>query len=441
MILGLLISILSVSYIVTSSNSVEVNGSAPIGTIATYERSGTTGKKGQMTSGNSTTLELTGWEGYVIDSVVLSMCSNSTQGAGSLCMQIGEKNVWEIPDTDFASVKWHGSFSSAWVDIRQKIAQQVGFEEQISIHIKASKNSLYIDSYTIYYTIPEKEAYEVQFVSGLSEKPAPIKEEAIGSGILLPEWRDTLHYQFVGWCEKEVIDQTSCPRLLTAGELYFPQRHCTLWAVYADGEIVENSTSNQSGEYAIAMENKYWQNALSGSITNGMIATRKISIEPTSDGKIRLLTGIEKDMAYQIDFKEDSTLTIRHISTGKNIGYSGSKLAEKASIWHYRTLPDDTYCIYYIDNNTYRILRMGNGSDGKHPEIVAYTTRADISLMLENGLLLFEAQEVKFTSWPFGKFDNVENIWKPQVEQDYTIRWGQYLLHIKNGKKMLQITN
>ena len=84
---------------------------------------------------------------------------------------------------------------------------------------------------------------------------------------------------------------------------------------------------------------------------------------------------------------------------------------------------------------------MGNGSDGKHPEIVAYTTRADISLMLENGLLLFEAQEVKFTSWPFGKFDNVENIWKPQVEQDYTIRWGQYLLHIKNGKKMLQITN
>ena len=441
MILGLLISILSVSYTVASTNSVEVSGNAPDGSHAHYERSGTTGKKGQMTSGNSTTLQLDGWDGLVIDSVVLSMCSNSTQGAGSLHMQIGERSVWEIADTDFASANWNGSFSSAWVDIRQNITQKVGYEERVTIRIKASKNSLYINSYTIYYTIPEKEAYEVQFVSGLGEKPAPIKETEVGSGIELPQWRDTLHFQFVGWSEKEVIDQTSCPRLLSAGEMYFPQRNCTLWAVYTEGEMAENSSESKSGEYAIAAENPYWQRALCSRVEEGIITTRDIRVEQTLEGSQRLLTGIESDMVYQIDFKEDSTLTLRHVSSGKSVGYSGSKLAEKASVWQYRILIDGTYCIYYTDNGVHRILCLGNGSDGKHPEVVGYAIRADLSRMEANGLLLFEAKEIKFTSWPFGKFDCVENVWAPNEEIEYVVRWGNYLLRVKNGKKMLQIAN
>ena len=56
MILGLIFSILSVTYTVASSNSVDVTGEAPISSNVVYSRSGTTGQKGQMTAGNSTTL-------------------------------------------------------------------------------------------------------------------------------------------------------------------------------------------------------------------------------------------------------------------------------------------------------------------------------------------------------------------------------------------------
>ena len=72
-----------------------------------------------MTSGNSTTLQLTGWDGCILDSVVLSMHSNTAQGAGSLTMHIGERLVWKIADADFAHDTWYGSYTTNWVDITE----------------------------------------------------------------------------------------------------------------------------------------------------------------------------------------------------------------------------------------------------------------------------------------------------------------------------------
>ena len=96
MLLALFFSILTATYTVESSTSVALTGTAPVGSEATYSRSGTTGQKGQMTAGNSTTLQLTGWDGCVIDSVVLQMRSNKSAGAGSMTMHIGERTVLKL---------------------------------------------------------------------------------------------------------------------------------------------------------------------------------------------------------------------------------------------------------------------------------------------------------------------------------------------------------
>ena len=124
MILGLIFSILSVTYTVASSNTVEVNGEEPMSSNAIFTRSSTTGQKGQMTSGNTTTLQLTGWDGCILDSVVLSMHSNTSQGAGSLTMHIGERLVWKIADADFAHDTWYGSYTTNWVDITHHIGKK-----------------------------------------------------------------------------------------------------------------------------------------------------------------------------------------------------------------------------------------------------------------------------------------------------------------------------
>ena len=89
MIIGLLISILSVSFTVTSSSSVEASGVVPEGMEVSYQRSGTTGQKGQMTAGNNTLLQVLGMDNCIIDSVTLNMRSNKSAGAGSLQMCIG----------------------------------------------------------------------------------------------------------------------------------------------------------------------------------------------------------------------------------------------------------------------------------------------------------------------------------------------------------------
>ena len=95
MLLGFLLSILTATYTLNSTTSVEQTGTAPTSSVAIYERTATTGQKGQMTAGNSTRLELSGWDGCTIVGIELQMRSNTSSGAGSLVVQIGK-------DTDFS---------------------------------------------------------------------------------------------------------------------------------------------------------------------------------------------------------------------------------------------------------------------------------------------------------------------------------------------------
>ena len=433
MILGLLISILSATYTITSSSSVEESGNIPVGSEATYSRSGTTGRVGQMTAGNSTLLVLDNWGGIEIDSIALEMRSNKTAGAGSLNVSIGEDVVCKIKDADFSDKNWNGDFSDEWCRISRWIGEKVGIGEQIKILIQASKNSLYVNSYTIYYTLPEPEAYTVSFVSGIGLEIPNSTEKSPLSGITLPCIKDTLDWTFIGWSESEVLESDSCPRIWQADEVYYPASHCKLWAVYTNERSQEAISNYVSGEYALV--NTFWSRAMVGGIEDGMVSTRDVELSIT-ETSYALLDKVTDDMVYAVNFLTDSTLTIENIANEEWIGYNEKGLDDSQKVWHYHILSDQSLCIHQPQG----VLFWGFGADAMQEYVVVYNAKVDWTLMQADGFRLFDIQNMYFTTWPFGKIDGVEDIIILEfIEEntEYILHLGSYELHIQNGKKWL----
>ena len=433
MILGLLISILSATYTITSSSSVEESGNIPVGSEATYSRSGTSGRVGQMTAGNSTLLVLDNWGGIEIDSIALEMRSNKTAGAGSLNVSIGEDVVCKIKDADFSDKNWNGDFSDEWCRISRWIGEKVGIGEQIKILIQASKNSLYVNSYTIYYTLPEPEAYTVSFETGIGLKIPNSTEISPLSGITLPCIKDTLDWTFIGWSESEVLESDSCPRIWQADEVYYPASHCKLWAVYTNERSQEAISNYVSGEYALV--NTFWSRAMVGGIEDGMVSTRDVELSIT-ETSYALLDKVTDDMVYAVNFLTDSTLTIENIANEEWIGYNEKGLDDSQKVWHYHILSDQSLCIHQPQG----VLFWGFGADAMQEYVVVYNAKVDWTLMQADGFRLFDIQNMYFTTWPFGKIDGVEDIIIPEfIEEntEYILHLGSYELHIQNGKKWL----
>ena len=433
MILGLLISILSATYTITSSSSVEESGNIPVGSEATYSRSGTSGRVGQMTAGNSTLLVLDNWGGIEIDSIAVEMRSNKTAGAGSLNVSIGEDVVCKIKDADFSDKNWNGDFSDEWCRISRWIGEKVGIGEQIKILIQASKNSLYVNSYTIYYTLPEPEAYTVSFVSGIGLEIPNSTEKSPLSGITLPCIKDTLDWTFIGWSESEVLESDSCPRIWQADEVYYPASHCKLWAVYTNERSQEAISNYVSGEYALV--NTFWSRAMVGGIEDGMVSTRDVELSIT-ETSYALLDKVTDDMVYAVNFLTDSTLTIENIANEEWIGYNEKGLDDSQKVWHYHILSDQSLCIHQPQG----VLFWGFGADAMQEYVVVYNAKVDWTLMQADGFRLFDIQNMYFTTWPFGKIDGVEDIIIPEfIEEntEYILHLGSYELHIQNGKKWL----
>lgn len=440
MIIGFLISILSATYTVSTTTTVESGGVVPVGSSAVYARSATSGQKGQMTAGHSTTLTLSGWDGCYIEEIVLTMHSNLRQGAGSLLTCIGDTVVWQIADTDFASVDWNGEFSSEWVNISESIGKKVGNGEDITIYIEASKNSLYIGTYTILYSLPDPVAHEVCFVSGLGDDLACVAEENIGGGVVLPMGKDTMEWRFLGWSEKDVFEAEECPTILRAGERYFPSSDCTLWAVYSDGDVSASASPVSSGTWVIV--NTLWCMALSGHVSDDYVATCPVVLDTTDSGVVRLQSAMRPEMAYSIDMEGDSLLRIVHSATGESIGYHGRHLEACDALWRYGVLEDSTYCFYYQDDAMSRMLTFGYGDDALWHEVVGYMMAVDLSVVNSGGLLLFPYFSTTFTSWPLGRYNDVEDVSVTSPHRgkgSYYLPFGNYLLHIYNGEKRLII--
>ena len=442
MLLGLLFSILTATYTVSSTTAVEPSGNVPTYSNYLYERTATTGQKGQMTAGNSTRLHLTGWDGCLIRSVALQMRSNTESGAGSLIVKMGEKTVWEIVNTSFADTKWAGAYSAEWVTVKKELNVQVDDFEEIDIWISATENSLYIGSYTIEYEPAPMECSRVRFVTGLDEAPADLVPAEIGGAIVLPVWQDTAIWHFMGWSEVEILEDTPVGELLQAGSKYVPMHNTILWAVYsdADGSAV---TDYVSGKYVVANRNASTEvttgsgMAMAGKVIDGAVALCGVEMDSSRIGRYELKTAIADEMIYDVTILSDTTLQIVHLATGTSVGYKNESLHVSNSLWKYKVLADSSLVVYYDYKGWQYALLFGYGSDN---DVVARSQRVDVGKWTSNAFWLFPIVYPEYTSWPFGKLYAVEDVMAPKDrEGEYVLHWGGYELHVKDGKKILYL--
>lgn len=441
MLLGLIFSILTATFSLSSTTEIKCSGDIPTNATYYYERTASTGQKGQMTAGNSTRLCLTGWEGCTIQSICLRMRSNSQSGAGSLLVKIGGIPQWILEDISFADTLWAGTFSTDWVDITRK--KKIPVQGDIEILISANENSLYIDSYTITYEPSSPRCHTVAFTTGLDIAPPPITQSYIGEAITLPAWQDTTIWHFMGWSEKELAEDSVPTHLLAPGTTYIPQADCRLWAVYSDHPDIEATTNYLSGEYIITCHNLSTQSftgsgaGMHGVIKDSEVGLSTVIMNKNTDNKYILQSAITDDMIYNLIFAEDSTLSIVHHLSGTPIGYKNNKLYPTASTWRYKVLSDGSLVIYYVyQKNTYTLYFESNPATIED-KLVAYSRLVDIGLWEHDGMWLFPIIDRTFTSWPFGKFNAVDTIESTPSEEEYIIPWGVYKLYIKDGKKYL----
>ena len=405
-------SILKATYTLTSTTTVKQSGTAPKSSVATYERTAKAGqKKGQMTAGDSTRLELRGWDDYIIKEVELQMHSNMKSGAGSLSVVVGMDTLWKIDNQPFSDDVWAGNYSTDWLSIAKSMNTLVEENECIEINISATENSLYINSYTIYYAVPQ--CYTVTFHTGLDTCPPSLTQSAPDKPLILPAWQDTAEWYFLGWSEEEVLENQLTMPLLSAGDTYFPRKNMTLWSVYSNQR--ENSAISEyiSGQYAIAMYNRGTPlegdgMVMSGLIEEGVLSTTQVTLQQNEKGVYCLENTLTSDVFYDVQFYKDSTVRIMHHDTKGMIGYKGNKLFTIDTLWQYRVLEEDgSLAIYYPNKDKYYALYMGTQND----KDVAFAKEIYIPIWSKFGLWLFP--KVEITTWPFGKYDNITNIVRP----------------------------
>jgi hypothetical protein len=142
----------TVTYTVASTSSVNTTGTAPEGSSAAYLKSA--GIAGTITINQSATLTLSGYAGYKITNIVLSMRSQPATGAGTLSVVAGTTTIASVnPAAAFNTASWYGAWSSpTFVDVtKTPTPYDIQSDENVVITIAATANSLYIQSYTITY--------------------------------------------------------------------------------------------------------------------------------------------------------------------------------------------------------------------------------------------------------------------------------------------------
>ena len=362
-----------------------------------------------MTASNSTRLELNGWDGCTIKRVELQMRSNKSSGAGSLSLVIGNDTLWQIDNQPFSDKSWAGEYSTDWLPIIRSMNTIVKENECIEINISATENSLYINSYTIYYDPPVvPQCYTVTFYTGLDTCSFTLTQSSPDEPLILPILQDTAKWYFLGWTEVEVLDNQLITPLLSAGDTYFPRKNMTLWSVYSNQRENKAVSEYISGQYAIAMYSEYTDREEKGILMdgyvqeNGFISTQPVEMMRNHDGAYCIQSMLPEDVFYDVQFSEDSTVRIMHHDTKRMIGYKGEKLFTIDTLWQYRVLEEDgSLAIYYHPYEDYYALYMGLKTIATKNLMVAYSQPIDFAKWRSSGLWLFP--KVEITTWPFGK--------------------------------------
>ena len=152
-------------YTVATASSVSAQG-APEGSTAIFANTYTSNKE-QITKNNSMTLTLSGYKGYLIKNITLSMHSNGNDGAGTFSATVGSNSVASIASaTTFNNWYDNNSYGTSYRDVHVTMTDYpaVGAAENVEIVIAATTNSLYCQSFTIEYEVAPVEINDTESI-------------------------------------------------------------------------------------------------------------------------------------------------------------------------------------------------------------------------------------------------------------------------------------
>ncbi len=415
----------TVKYTVTSKTTVETEGDAPAGVEATFVQTGA-GKNGQMTAGNSTLFTLEGLQNLCLYSITLEMRSNKSAGAGWMEMRVGDRLLAEMPDAPFSI--WWSEFTNEFVPLTWDYESGYTFlptsaggdGTTLDIYIEASQNSLYINSYTFTFAVPDATAQTVHFRTGTEEQIPSITESQVGAGIVLPTCTDADSiWHFCGWTAIPVYQETDkegLPSIYAAGERFYPTNETTLYALYTDQVQTTTQwvqdTAFQSGDYILS--HAVWKvMANSGINADDRLYTTPLPLQVKNADSLYVFPWVDypASAVYHIQFHPDSTALIQHVQTNSYVGaptkHKGA-LSIQPNPWHYRITPQYEVLFYQPFGADWMQLSARSGNSLAEADSIWY--RAYNTTYTKRGHVLFNTadyvapsqDEEQYTSFPFG---------------------------------------
>lgn len=146
----------SVVYDIVAKNTLSSVGPIPTGSSAGIVETHTTSK--QMTATNSQTITFTNYGNIKLTKITLSARSNQTGGAGYFKAIVDGVDNVIIADSTFNSEGWYGEWSTSYVNIVKTV--DIMASSTLKFEIKASANSLYVQTYTLEWEEVEEEPLE-----------------------------------------------------------------------------------------------------------------------------------------------------------------------------------------------------------------------------------------------------------------------------------------
>ena len=167
-------AVFTANYSVNTDGTLKIKD-APNGSEASFDNDNSGDVKTWMSAGNTTTLTLSNYDGYIITGLTLNMTSNTSSGAGTFYFKIGENILADISsptnfDNWYNNTKYTNNTSNLVnVEFNNFIdGYMVKKGEVLEVSISASVNSLFIRGYTITYQKAENTFYgpTIKFAEG-----------------------------------------------------------------------------------------------------------------------------------------------------------------------------------------------------------------------------------------------------------------------------------
>ncbi len=166
-----------VTYDLTAKNTFTTSGTIPSGSSAAIVETYSTSK--QMTSNNSQTVTFTNYGNIKITKITLSARSNSGGGAGYFKAIVDGVDTVIIADSAFNSAGWYGGWSTSYVDVVKTV--DIMASSTLKFEIKASANSLYVQTYTLEWEEVEEEPLEAISINKLTATIVEGEEETFSA--------------------------------------------------------------------------------------------------------------------------------------------------------------------------------------------------------------------------------------------------------------------